>query len=72
MEQERIHAMQESSWTGRSGTLEAGPFGGQNSKSTPNLASTEQAPQSLRLKKKNTETLPPLGNESRIQSAPLI
>ena len=70
---QRLQAMKEGAWQGRSGTMETGgnvtssSFGAMTTSS-----SLEQLPPSLRLKKKNTE-LPPLSNATeRVHSAPQV
>lgn len=69
MEQERLLAIRESQWHGRSGTLEQTGFvPSALSSSTSNLFANAtltqsiEAPPSLRLKKKNGDTLPPLSH----------
>ena len=77
VEGERLKGLREGGWAGRSGTMDRGPgnnatYVGANATVTTSLDQAlapgpAQAPQSLRLKKRSNETLPPL---ERVHSAP--
>ena len=70
---QRLQALKESAWQGRSGTMETGAnITSSSFEALTTSVSAEQLPPSLRLKKKNTE-LPPLNNAiERVHSAPQV